>query len=512
VNSRYILAIDQGTTGSTALLIDVSNPTAPSVCGRGTVDFVQHFPDDGWVEHDLDEIWQSVRQACRLAMEEGSKSGFKPRCLETIGITNQRETLCAFDRKSGNPLMRAIVWQCKRSTEICEQLRLDGCEQEVRSKTGLVLDPYFTGSKIAWTMQNRPVIAKLVHSGQAVLGTIDSYLLHRLTGGVTFATDASNASRTMLVELEKGDYDSSLMEMLGVPSESCLPEIRDSAGDFGHTKGLDFLPDGVPINGVLGDQQAAMAGQSCFKIGEAKCTYGTGAFLLVNMGSTVTHSNNGLLTTILWSLKGRSTYAFEGSSFIAGAAIQFLRDQLTLLSSAKESMEMAHAVEAAPHLIFVPALAGLGAPYWNPDARGAFLGMTRGTSKAQIIRAALEGISFQVNDLIGVMVADLKENLKVLRVDGGAASNNMLMQMQANYSGVTVDRPRHLETTAFGAAMFAGLGRGLYQSLDELHAARVADTCFEPAKDIEGQKLIEEHMRAWNRAIQAVEVFSKHEL
>lgn len=505
---RFLLAIDQGTTGSTVLVVAVDGERS-EVIGRSTQEFPQHFPKTGWVEHDLEEIWFSVSQAARQAMQRAKLHSphFDGKKLAAIGVTNQRETLCVFDRKTARPMARAIVWQDKRSAAICTRLKAAGAEAEVRAKTGLVLDPYFSGTKMTWIMENWPDVAGKIRQGTAVMGTIDTYLIARLTGGQAFVTEASNASRTLAFDINKGAWDASLLELLQVPSASCLPEVRDSAGVFGKTLGLEFLPDGVPIAGVLGDQQAALAGQTCFDVGEAKCTYGTGAFFLLNLGAKPLVSGAGLLTTVAWQLQGVRSYAFEGSAFIAGAAVQFLRDQMQMIGTAAETGALVEGATAAPDVYMVPALSGLGAPYWNPKAQGAFLGLTRGTTRAQMVRATLEGIAFQVCDLIAAMRQDFKAPISVLRVDGGAAANDVLMQAQADYAGLTVDRPVNLETTAFGAALFAGLGVGVFSDLTQLRHVRRTARLFEP--DTGGAERLAAHRAGWKRAVRAVQVFAE---
>jgi glycerol kinase len=504
---RCILAIDQGTTGSTVLVVDVTEPSEPVVLGRSTVEFTQYYPQTAWVEHDLEEIWRSVVSAAKNAIDQATsnKPGFVTQSIVALGITNQRETLCVFERGTGKPLAPAIVWQCKRSTNIVARLKAQGLEDIVRRKTGLVLDPYFSGTKITWLMEENPAIAGMLRTGRAVMGTIDTYLISRLTAGTSFVTEASNASRTLCFDIHRGSWDDQLLEMLKVPSRDVLPEVRDSAGDFGKTKGLGFLPDGIPITGVLGDQQAALAGQACFAKGEAKCTYGTGAFLLANLGDKPLASKAGMLTTVAWSLKGARTYAFEGSAFIAGAAVQFLRDQMNMIGRAADSESMAEGDRAAPEVYFVPALSGLGAPYWDPKASGAFFGLTRGTRKSQMIRAVLEGIAFQVADLTDAMARDLGTPLSVLRVDGGAAANNLLMQTQADFGRTTVDRPLNLETTAFGAALFAGLGVGVYSDLSDLRSVRKTERLFAPQSSPD-EAMVQRY--GWQRAIRAVQVFA----
>lgn len=507
---RCILSIDQGTTGSTVLIVDVTTPQATAVIGRATVDFQQHYPRTGWVEHDLEEIWSSVQKAATRALEQAKAAcpGFTPSAIAALGITNQRETLCIFERKTGKPLAKAMVWQDKRGTDICARLKREGLEPMFKERTGLVLDPYFSGSKITWLVENDAPLTAKVRKGEAVLGTIDTYLIARLTGGAAFVTEASNASRTLAFNIAKGAWDADLIEALRVPGKDALAEVKDSAGLFGKTKGAGFVPDGVPITGALGDQQAALAGQACFDVGEAKCTYGTGAFFLLNLGEQRLASQAGMLTTVAWRVNGKLTYAFEGAAFIAGAAVQFLRDQMQMIGAAADTYALASKAHAAPEVYFVPALAGLGAPYWDPKAQGAFLGLTRGTTKGQMVRAALEGIAFEVCDLIAAMRKDYAGPIKVLRVDGGAAANDLLMQAQADLAGIDVDRPANLETTAFGAATFAGLGVGIFKDLHELKAVRRTERVFEPARDATSRSNVTAQLEGWKRAVRAVQVFA----
>jgi glycerol kinase len=508
MGAQYVLSIDQGTTGSTALVVAFEGGVT-RIVGRETVEFPQMFPRSGWVEHDLDAIWGSVRKAVTRALEKASVSepGFSARRLLSIGITNQRETLCVFDRKTSAALRRAIVWQCRRSTQICERVKAEGHEAMIRERTGLVVDPYFSGSKLAWIFEHEPDLKSLIESGTAAVGTIDTFLLHRLTGAQVYATESSNASRTMLFDCRRGAFDGELARALGLPPTLALPEVKDSSGVFGKTSGLDFLPDGIPVTGMLGDQQAALAGQACFSKGEAKCTYGTGAFLLLNTGRQMLSSRAGMLSTVAWRLNGEMTYALEGASFIAGAAVQFLRDQMKFIAASSEIEALASKASAAPQLYFVPALAGLGAPWWDAHARGAFLGMTRGTTREQLCRAALEGIAFQVNDLLTSMASDLGGTLSVLRVDGGAAANDLLMRAQADLSRVPVDRPANLETTALGAAMMAALGAGVFSGVDEMNHARVSEKIFEPRGDDVWTREREVWIKRWTRAIESVRLF-----
>lgn len=512
MQGNYLLSIDQGTTGTTVLVLNPEKSGKELVCAQATINFEQYYPQAGWVEHSLEEIWASVQKAAgrALALAHQVDPNFHPNKIAAIGITNQRETLCFFDRKSGQSLRKAIVWQCKRSINICDQIKHDDQEASIREKTGLLADPYFSGSKLRWVCENEPEIKNKLESGLGVCGTIDSYLIHRLTQGESFVTEGSNASRTLLFNIHTGGWDLDLLKLFSVPAKSCLAEVKDSACLLGKTKGTGFLPDGIPITSALGDQQAALAGQTCFNQGEAKCTYGTGAFLLLQLGNNPIPSQNNLLTTVSWSLNGSLSYAFEGSAFIAGAAVQYLRDNLSLLEQAADTEYLASDVLGAPEVYFVPALAGLGAPWWNPNARGAFFGLTRGTNKNQLVRAALEGMAFQVCDLLDAMARDSEHGLKVLRVDGGASANNLLMQVQANLGNIVVERPRNLETTALGAAFFAALGVGIYSSLDELTKLRTVDSIYNPVINAQEQEKRKDQLAGWKRAVKAVEVFASY--
>ena len=506
----FILSVDQGTTGTTALLVDVSEKTALKIVGRSTVNFPQHFPKADWVEHDLDEIWLSVVQACNEACMQGEARAihFSRKAIVAIGICNQRETLCVYDRETLKPLARAIVWQCKRSSAICKRLKDEGLEARIRQKTGLFVDPYFSGTKIRWLLENNADLARQIKNGSALLGTIDTFLLSKFGQGKAHVTEASNASRTLLFNIHEGTWDSELLAIMGLASSDNIPEVLDSYGFFTATRGLGFLPDGIPITGVLGDQQAALAGQQCFSSGQAKCTYGTGAFLLLNVGEQSVLSQQGLLTTVAWQIAGKRSFALEGSAFIAGASLQFLRDNLGLLSSAYESETLARPVSAAPLIYFVPALAGLGAPWWYPNARGAFFGLTRATTKEQLVRACLEGLAFQVCDLIESMQRDSSHTFKVLRVDGGAAANSLLLTIQAQLAEIRVERPHNLETTAMGAVFFAGLGAKIFNSFQELGGTSKIQASFEPAVDPEAKDLVRKQKDGWQRAVKAVQVFS----
>ncbi|MBL9022288.1 MAG: glycerol kinase GlpK [Myxococcales bacterium] len=472
---ELLLAIDQGTTGTTALVMNAEGQTL----ARHTVEFKQHYPQPGWVEHDADEIWASVVKSVGVALEKGSIDATR---LAAIGITNQRETTLLWDRATGAHLHRAIVWQDRRTAPLCEKLKAEGREKLVRETTGLVLDPYFSGTKIAWMLENVPGARSRAERGELAFGNIDTFLVYKLSGGQEHLTDVTNASRTLLMSLARLSWDDEMLAMLGVP-RAVLPKIVPSAGSIATTKGFPGLPDGLPISGIAGDQQAALFGQACFGVGDSKCTYGTGAFALTNVGDAPKPSQRGLIATVAWQVRDRVAYALEGSAFIAGAAVQWLRDGLGIISSAAEVETLARSVPSSDGVVFVPALTGLGAPHWDAHARGILCGITRGTTKAHIARATLEGIAFQVSDLLTAMGDDLGRPLNKLRVDGGAAANDLLMQFQADVTGVTIERPAELESTARGAAMLAGVGVGLFA--DPADAARMSkvDRTFSPSWD-----------------------------
>jgi glycerol kinase len=461
--SRHILAIDQGTTGSTALVMSTDGRTL----GRFNREFTQHYPQPGWVEHDADEIWSSVVDAVSGAL---TAAGVRGTDIAAIGITNQRETTLVWDRVSGGPIHHAIVWQDRRTADTCAGLKAAGHESRVREATGLVLDPYFSGTKIAWILDHVTGARARAERGELAFGTIDSFLIHRLAGGAKsgapHVTDVTNASRTLLMDLRGLSWDPWLCELLRVP-QALLPKIVPSAGPVAHTSGLGILPDGIPIAGVAGDQQAALFGQTCFQPGDVKCTYGTGAFIVVNTGTEIVRSRAGLLTTVGWQIGKDVVYALEGSSFIAGAAVQWLRDGLGLIKTAAEIEGLAREVTSTDGVYFVPALSGLGAPYWDPGARGLITGLTRGTTKAHLARATLEAIAHQIDDLVRAMRADLQKPIARMRVDGGASANDVLMQYQSDVSDLVVERPVDLESTARGAAMLAGIGVGLFKSGDD---------------------------------------------
>ena len=462
---------------------------------RGYAELPQHYPKPGWVEHDPEEIWSTVEQAAAAALAEAHVSGAD---VAAVGITNQRETTIVWDRKTGAPIHPAIVWQCRRTAPFCERLRADGLESRVRERTGLVLDAYFSGTKIRWLLDEVPGARPRAEAGELAFGTVDSWLLWKLTGRRVHATDVTNASRTLCLDLRTGDWDDEMLKMLGVP-RPLLPVVRPSAGVFGETRGLGWLPDGVPITGVAGDQQAALFGQACYAPGDAKNTYGTGCFLLLNTGDAPVASRHGLLTTIAWRLDGRITYALEGSVFIAGAAIQWLRDGLGVIRTAAESQRLAESVPDTGGVYLVPAFVGLGAPYWDMRARGTIVGLTRGTTAAHLTRAALEAIAYQSRDVLEAMTADAGLAPRRLRVDGGAATNDFLCQFQADILDVPVVRPVVTETTGLGAAYLAGVGAGLWRSLHALAARATIERTFDPAMDPATR---ERRYEGWRRAVE----------
>lgn len=461
MSSTFIMAIDQGTTSSRTCIIN----QAGGLVAEARETFKQIFPKPGWVEHDPEDVWYSTQRSMRLALE---KAGLQGSQIRAIGITNQRETVMLWDAKTGKAVYNAIVWQCRRTQELCEKLKRQKKEKVIAAKTGLVLDPYFSATKIQWILKNVSQSAQRARAGEILAGTVDTFLLWKLTAGQAHKTDVSNASRTMLMNIHSGWWDDELLKMFSVP-EKILPEICPSNSEFGRTRGLGFMPDGIPITGILGDQQAALFGQTCFAVGEAKCTFGTGSFLLLNTGKVAVKSKNKLLTTIAWKLKNEDmTYALEGGAFVCGAAVQWLRDGLGLFQHSADVEALAKTVESTEGVEFIPALTGLGAPHWSPEARGVICGLTRGTTKAHIARATLEAMALQNVDILATMQKDLRKKLKAVRVDGGAAANNLLMQMQADYCGTTVVRPENLETTALGAAFMAGLGAGVWKSTRDI--------------------------------------------
>lgn len=489
--AKHVLAIDQGTTGTHVTILDARL----QVAGRAYREFTQHFPKPSWVEHDLEEIWASSEFCIARALKD---AGLKGQDIAAVGITNQRETTGLWTRGTGKPLGRAIVWQDRRTADICQQLKAKGVEPRVREVTGLVLDPYFSGTKLTWLFEHLKGARARAEKGDVCFGTIDTWLVYKLTGGETHVTDVSNASRTLLMDLRSLAWDDELRSLLGVPA-ACLPQIRGSAEVYGTTRGMKSLPDGIPISGMAGDQQAALFGQACFEPGESKCTYGTGAFLLMNTGETPVRSTAGLLTTVAWRLGDRTSYALEGSSFIAGAAVQWLRDGLKVIKRAPDIEALAESVKDSGDVVFVPALAGLGAPHWRPEARGLFAGMDRSTTVAHLARAVLEGIALQIRDLADAMRHDSGRDIPAFKVDGGAAANNLLMQYQADVLNTPVVRPRNLETTSLGAAFLGGLGAGVWSSPDAIRRAWKAERTFKPKMKAEVR---ERHLAKWKRAVE----------
>ncbi len=471
-----VLALDQGTTGTTALLMDRSG----RVRGRGYAELPQHFPRPGWVEHDPDEIWTSVLHAIAGARRHARLT--RNAVIAAVGVTNQRETIVLWDRRTGEPYGRAIVWQDRRTAARCDELKRSRLDRGIRRLTGLVCDPYFSATKLEWRFAHEPRLARLAASGRLAIGTVDSWLVWKLTGGAVHATDPTNASRTLLFGLRSLQWEPALLKRFGVPARA-LPQVLPSCGEFGRTRGIAGLPDGVPIAGVAGDQQAALFGQGCVRAGQSKNTYGTGCFLLLHTGNQPVASRAGLLTTVACGPRGQAAYALEGSVFIGGAAVQWLRDGLGLVAKASETEAIARSVPDSGGVVLVPAFAGLGAPYWRSDIRGALLGLTRGTTRAHVVRATLESMAFQSRDLVEAMARDAGARVRTLQVDGGAVANNWLMQYQADLLGIPVRRPRVIETTALGAGLLAGLGARLWRGHRELDAARRLEREFRPSRD-----------------------------
>lgn len=493
--SPVVLSIDQGTTSSRAVVYDAGTFT---VLGAAQQEIEQHYPHDGWVEHEPEDIWYSVARTAREAL---AKAGRDPRAVAAVGITNQRETVVVWDRATGRPVHRAIVWQDRRTTEFCRSHAAD--QPALTAKTGLVLDPYFSGTKLNWLFARDPELAQRAARGELACGTVDSFLIWRLTGGTIHATDATNASRTLLFNIHTLQWDDELLTYFGVP-RAALPEVKPSVAEYGFTKGLDFLPDGVPIRGVAGDQQAALFGQGCFGPGAAKCTYGTGAFYLLHTGEVAVPSRSKLLTTVAAMTDSRPKYALEGAVFIAGAAVQWLRDGLRLFTSAAEVERLARESNPSEPVLFVPGFVGLGAPHWVPEARGVIFGLTRATTAADLGRAALEGVAFQVADLIDAAEQDLaNENRAALKVDGGMANNDWFLQFQADALGRSVARAAHSESTALGAAFLAAVGAGLTDQ--SALAARVSDATHFAPQLPDAQR--EAKLAAWRKAVRAVIAF-----
>jgi glycerol kinase len=484
---KSVLAIDEGTTGARALVIGEDG----RVLGRGYREIPQHFPQPGWVEHDPEDLWRASLDASREAL---AQAGTRPDC---IGITNQRETVCVWDRETGKPLHAAIVWQDRRTADRCAALAAGPSGATIRERTGLVLDPYFSGTKIEWLMKQVPGVRGQVSDGKAIFGTVDTWLLYKLTGGKTFATDHTNASRTLLYNIRDLGWDDTLLEIFGVP-RAALPEVRPSSGDFGVAIAEHFGRE-IPILGIAGDQQAALFGQGCWKAGQAKNTYGTGAFLLLHTGEAPARSGSGLLTTVACDAAGRPAYALEGSVFIAGAAVQWLRDGLGIIARADETEALARSVPDTGGVMFVPAFVGLGAPSWEPAARGTIVGLTRGTTRAHLARATLEAMAFSTRDVLDAMVTDAHLSLSALQVDGGASANDWLMQFQADVLEVPVARPDLVETTALGAAGLAGVAGGVWGRAEDFLARRTFRR-FTPGP---GGASARGRVAEWRRAVDA---------
>ncbi|MBO6854865.1 MAG: glycerol kinase GlpK [Marivivens sp.] len=490
----HILAIDQGTTSTRAIIFDASMTAVAS----SQEEFLQHFPDSGWVEHDPSDLWSTTIETCRAAIE---KSGGAE--IAAIGITNQRETTLVWDRKTGTPIHNAIVWQDRRTSTMCQALKADGFEETVTDRTGLLLDPYFSGTKLAWILDNVEGARSRANAGELVFGTVDTWLIWNLTGGRQHLTDATNAARTMLYDIRKGRWSRTICERFDIPL-AMLPEIRDCASDFGETR-PDLFGRPIPILGIAGDQQAASVGQACFQPGMLKSTYGTGCFALINTGETPVRSQNRLLTTIAYQLDGKPTYALEGSIFIAGAVVQWLRDGLKIIREAKETQPLAEAADDAQNVVLVPAFTGLGAPYWNAECRGAVFGLTRGSGPAELARAALESVGYQTRDLLAAMQADIGgKGDAVLRVDGGMSASDYTMQFLSDIIDARVDRPKVLETTALGAAWLAGSRAGIYPDMDGFAETWALERSFEPSMNSEDR---DRKYAAWQRAVSATMSF-----
>lgn len=487
--ARYIMALDAGTTSNRCILFNEKG----EICSVAQKEFTQYFPKPGWVEHDADEIWSTQ---LGVAVEAMSKIGASAGDIAAIGITNQRETAIVWDKKTGEPVCRAIVWQCRRTAEYCDRLKEDGYTELFRKKTGLIIDAYFSGTKVKWILDNVEGVREKAEKGEVLFGTVETWLIWKLTKGKVHVTDYSNASRTMLFNINTLQWDREILDLIGIP-EAMLPKVLPSSCIYGEAD-ASFFGGAIPIGGAAGDQQSALFGQTCFSPGEAKNTYGTGCFLLMNTGEKPVFSENGLLTTIAWGLDGKVEYALEGSIFVAGAAIQWLRDEMRLIDSAADSEYMAQKEKDTNGCYVVPAFTGLGAPHWDQYARGTIVGITRGVNKYHIIRATLESLAYQVNDVVRAMEADAELPLQSLKVDGGASANNFLMQTQADLSGAPVERPACIETTAMGAAYLAGLAAGYWSSKEDVRENRKADRIFQPSIE-EGERA--KRIKGWKKAV-----------
>ena len=494
---KYIMALDSGTTSNRCILFDHSG----NICSVAQKEFTQIFPKPGWVEHDADEIFSTQLEVAKQAL---ANVGATAANIAAIGITNQRETTIVWNRHTGKPIHNAIVWQCRRTAGYCDHLRDIGLVPTIREKTGLVIDPYFSGTKIRWILENVPGAREQAENGDLLFGTVETWLIWKLTKGAIHVTDYSNASRTMLFNIHTLQWDEEILKKLNIPA-SMLPQPKPSSCIYGSTS-AEFFGASIPIAGAAGDQQAALFGQTCFTPGDAKCTYGTGAFLLMNTGDTPILSRNGLVTTIAWGIGDKVSYALEGSIFIAGAAIQWLRDELRFIESAADSEYMAQKVKDTNGCYVVPAFTGLGAPYWDAYARGAVVGLTRGVNKYHIVRATLDSMNYQTNDVLQAMEADSGIRLAALKVDGGASANNYLVQTQADISGAPVLRPRCVETTAMGAAYLAGLAVGYWSDLEEIRSNWAVDRTFTPGISQEERSV---RVRGWKKAVRCTMDWAK---
>ncbi|MBE2912776.1 glycerol kinase GlpK [Anoxybacillus flavithermus] len=493
---KYILALDQGTTSSRAILFNQKG----EIVHIAQKEFTQYFPQPGWVEHNPNEIWGSILAVIATVLSEAA---VEPKQIAAIGITNQRETTVVWDKQTGQPIYNAIVWQSRQTAQICEELKKNGYDDLFRQKTGLLIDAYFSGTKVKWILDHVAGAREKAERGELLFGTIDTWLTWKLSGGKAHVTDYSNASRTLMFNIYEQRWDDELLGILQVP-KAMLPDVRPSSEIYAHTAPYHFFGQEVPIAGIAGDQQAALFGQACFEEGMAKNTYGTGCFMLMNTGEKAVQSNHGLLTTIAWGIDGKVEYALEGSIFVAGSAIQWLRDGLRMIKEAKDSESYATKVQSTDGVYVVPAFVGLGTPYWDSDVRGAVFGLTRGTTKEHFIRATLESLAYQTKDVLTAMEADAGITLKTLRVDGGAVKNNFLMQFQSDILGVPVERPVVNETTALGAAYLAGLAVGYWQSREEIAKQWNIDRAFEPKMNADTQQRLYD---GWKKAVRAAQMF-----
>ncbi|MBO3443061.1 glycerol kinase GlpK [Clostridium sp. CCUG 7971] len=491
MEKKYIMSLDQGTTSSRAILFDKEG----NIVSSSQKEFTQYYPKPGWVEHNAMEIWGSQSGVMREVIETNS---IRPEEVAAIGITNQRETTVVWDKHTGKPVYNAIVWQCRRTSAICDKLKKDGYDSKIKEKTGLLIDAYFSGTKIKWILDNVEGAREKAENGDLLFGTIDTWLIWNLTRGKVHVTDYSNAARTMLYNIKELKWDDEILELLGIP-KSMLPEVKPSSCVYGYTDEAMLAGAQIPISGCAGDQQSALFGQTCFEEGSAKNTYGTGCFMLMNTGEKMVESKNGLLTTIAWGVDGKVEYALEGSIFIGGAAIQWLRDELKILYNAKQSEFYAKSVEDTNGVYVVPAFAGLGAPYWDMYARGSVMGLTRGANREHLVRATLESIAYQVKDILEAMQEDSGIKLKGLKVDGGASANDFLMQFQSDILDVNINRPKIVETTALGAAYLAGLAVGFYENKDDIKNSWIIDQEFAPNMSENKRKVL---YKGWKRAVQ----------